>query len=218
MNTYATKRNHSWKDMTSQERLLTALRRREPDRVPVNTWLNPYTKDIFSWTWKDPSYRRVLDCVRKYGDVCSCYFLDLDVLGDCCLMPRNLKYSQRRFKNQNGEEELEIRVKTPKGFLTHVRQTRFGGYTRKYWVESEKDLERLLSVPWHLKERDFSDFLKNRKILGEKGLIQVALVDPASVLGIVNHELRAIWSIEKRHLIRTMLDVAFKRQMEVWLG
>lgn len=194
--------------MTSQRRIVAALRKEKPDMVPVITWLNPFTKDAYAWTWEDPSYKKLLDCVKKYGDAYSVY-----PAWDTCLISRNYK-EKRRFKSDSGEELLEIEIETPKGSLTSIRQTKHAGTTLKFWVEDEKDLEKLFSIPWQLQERDFTDFFKNKEILGEKGVINIDFCDPVCALEFIKPEPRAIWSIEKRSLIRNLLDIAFERQMK----
>ena len=47
--------------MTGEERVLTALRRQQPDRVPVFIYLDPYTEN---WATLDPSSAEVLACRR----------------------------------------------------------------------------------------------------------------------------------------------------------
>jgi len=52
--------------MTTEERVLTALRREQPDRVPVFLYLNPY---VDGWYTAEPSYAAVLEACREYADV-----------------------------------------------------------------------------------------------------------------------------------------------------
>ncbi len=52
--------------MTIEERVLTALRREQPDRVPVFLYLNPYVE---SWHTLDPSYADILKACEQYADV-----------------------------------------------------------------------------------------------------------------------------------------------------
>ncbi|MBM4081871.1 MAG: hypothetical protein FJ278_19350, partial [Planctomycetes bacterium] len=52
--------------MTTEQRLLTALRREQPDRVPVFLYLNPWAKN---WYNQDSSYAEVLAACEQYEDV-----------------------------------------------------------------------------------------------------------------------------------------------------
>lgn len=52
--------------MTSRERILTVLRRQQPDRVPVTIYeYSPYVAD---WPAQEPSYAPLLELERKFGD------------------------------------------------------------------------------------------------------------------------------------------------------
>ena len=177
--------------------------------VPVITWLNPLVRDSCAWAWEEPSYRELLDYTRKYADV----FYNYD--GYCPdLFPDDLDKKNRRFKNKQGHEFWEVEIETPKGPLTSQYQVKHAGATLKFWVESEEDLEKLLSIPWKLSKRDFSEFFENKKILGQRGAISVVLADPICGIEAIKPELRAVWSIEKRSLIRNLVDIVFDRQME----
>ena len=52
--------------MNTEQRVLTALRREQPDRVPVFVYLNPYVE---AWYTREPSYAdlRSRSCTRTGG-------------------------------------------------------------------------------------------------------------------------------------------------------
>lgn len=53
--------------MTSQERILSALKREKVDRVPVVVFgINPYASD---WMTNDPTFENVLVSVKEKTDV-----------------------------------------------------------------------------------------------------------------------------------------------------
>ena len=54
-------------EMTIEERVLTALRCGQPDRVPVFIYLNPYVDGL--WYSDDSSYTPLLRACRRYADV-----------------------------------------------------------------------------------------------------------------------------------------------------
>ena len=54
--------------MDTEERVLTALRCEEPDRVPIFIYLNPYIGSA-----RDKSYNQLLDATREYADVIRFY-------------------------------------------------------------------------------------------------------------------------------------------------
>ncbi|MFA6108072.1 MAG: hypothetical protein WDA75_04805 [Candidatus Latescibacterota bacterium] len=93
--------------MTIEERVLTALRCEQPDRVPVFTFLNPHVE---SWQTEDPSYREVLDACRRYADVVYDYYF-----------PSGLIYTAAepaRETRDLGDGRIEWILHTPAGPLT----------------------------------------------------------------------------------------------------
>ncbi|MGB9626837.1 MAG: hypothetical protein ACPMAQ_18445, partial [Phycisphaerae bacterium] len=129
--------------MTSRERLLTALRRGTPDRVPVTIYEHsPFNDD---WANEEPSYRPLLELQRRYGD--SFVFAPVEsqiFLGD----PNAVRGRQER--QGDGAVVRVTEIETPKGPLRSVTR-RDPGLMTNWQVEplikSDADIERVLSIP-----------------------------------------------------------------------
>ncbi|HOW19349.1 MAG TPA: uroporphyrinogen decarboxylase family protein [Phycisphaerae bacterium] len=129
--------------MTSRERLLTALRRGRPDRVPVTIYEHsPFNDD---WANEEPSYGPLLELQRRYGD--SFVFAPVEsqiFLGD----PNAVRGRQER--QGDGAVVRVTEIETPKGPLRSVTR-RDPGLMTNWQVEplikSDADIERVLSIP-----------------------------------------------------------------------
>jgi uroporphyrinogen-III decarboxylase len=199
--------------MTSEERLLTALRRGRPDRVPVSVWLNPY---VTKWATGideavDPDaagYREVLEAARDCADA------EYD-----WAFPTGLFHTAwdtapdrgRTGTERAGSGRLRHTVRTPRGILDSVVQDRPGGGTAKHWIENVEDARRLLSMPYEPVRPDLSGFLAARAASAGRYLAKVTLADPAGSLGLIDPATCALWTIEERPLLRDILETAFTR-------
>jgi len=130
---------------TSRQRLLTALRRGVPDRIPVTIYEHsPFNDD---WPNRDPSYTALLELERQYGD--SFVFLptafpvfwnegdELRVHATCTTQP-------------DGTVVRDTTIDTPAGPLHGVFRRDPGLMTSwqvEHFIKSDADIERVLSVP-----------------------------------------------------------------------
>jgi len=128
--------------MTSRERLLSALRREQPDRVPVTIYeYSPFNDD---WTQLEPSYAPLLELERQQGDSFVFVPVDFPAFFDLAAM-------RSRLEPAPGGRVLRItEVDTPRGLLRSVYRRDPGLMT--WWqvepfVKSDADLERVLSLP-----------------------------------------------------------------------
>jgi len=194
--------------MSSEERLLTALRGGRPDRVPVSAWLNPF---VSRWATGisaevDPDaagYRDVLEEARECADA------EYDWGFPCGLFHTAWDLSPQR--ERIGRGRVRHSVRTPRGVLESVVQDRPGGGTEKHWIESVEGAKRLLSIPYVPIRPDLSGFLSTRAASGGRYLAKVTLMDPVCSVGLIDPMTCALWTVEERPLLREILDTAFAR-------
>ena len=188
--------------MNVQERVLAALRREEPDRVPVFIYLNPYTKE---WYTSDPSYSALLDACKEHADVIHDWYLPMGFLASAAELPRE----SRTLPGGLVEDTLH----TPAGPVTRVMAPDWRGMApRKRWMSTVQDARRILSIPSVRLRPDLRPFLADRERLAGKAVSQVTLPDPVGlVVEEIDPEAVAVWTLEQRPLLREMLDVAYER-------
>ncbi len=194
--------------MSSEERLLVALRRGQPDRVPVLIWLNPFaqrwaTGISASVDPDEAGYREVLEVARECGDAIHDWGF-----------PSGFFYSAwdvRGVSERLGPERIKHTVQTPKGPLWTVVQDRSGGGVEKHWVETVEDAERLLSIPYVPSRPDLATFKATRAASQGRYISMVTMSDPVNELHYINPTLRCLWTLTERGLLREILDVAYER-------
>lgn len=128
--------------MTSRARLLAALRREQPDRVPATIYeYSPFNDD---WTQTEPSYAPLLELERQCGD--SFVFVPVDF--PAFFDPATVRV---RLEPAAGARVLRItQIDTPRGPLQSTYRRDPGLMT--WWqvepfIKSDADLERVLSLP-----------------------------------------------------------------------
>lgn len=188
--------------MTTEERIITALRRETPDRVPVFLYLNPYVDH--AWYSREPSYAEVLQACRELADVIYDWAFPQGLFFTAAEIP-----TERR---ELGGGLTETRWHTPAGPLTTVKRDdwRGGGLVRR-WIHSAADLERALSVPYVPPRTDLAPFLAEKKRLGDRVVAQVTFADPICAADWIDEAALAVMTIEERPLLKRFLDVMFDR-------
>lgn len=201
--------------MTTRERVLTAMRGGVPDRVPVWFWsIAP------GGPQRHPTIQPVVDAFLERGDVIQWwpgaspgifYSASDQVSAETEVRPSELPDYDERVSTYH----------TPAGDLTQViYASRVGkpGYHKKYLIESEQDLERLLSVPYVPVRPDCSGFFELEARLGDGGIAMVSMgADPVYALNrLTGSELFAIWSVERRGMVSEVIDIFLQRTLD-WL-
>ena len=190
--------------MTITQRVLTALRCEQPDRVPVFIYLNPYVE---SWHTQDPSYAHVLQSCEQDADVIYDWAFPSGFFHTAAPMETEV----RQLPNGRGEH---IRH-TPAGPISTITKANWrGGGTLKRWVAEPKDVERLLSIPYVPQRPDLTPVFETRERLKDKCVAQVTFADPICIAGIIDEMATAIWTIEHRDLLKNMLDAALERILD----
>ena len=200
--------------MTSRERILTALRRGTPDRVPISTYeLVGYNSKAFENN--DPSYTRLMDTIREKTD-CLCMW---DPTSNATFLqfsrPVEMQVQETR------EDDAIVRRKTlhtPQGALTQTIKIVHNVHTiwqTEHWCKNLADVERALSIPYEPLEYDFSDYARIAAEVGDNGVIMSSVADPlwlaADLMSFGDY---TVWArTETGHFIRA-LDIMHERAMD----
>ena len=201
--------------MTSRERLVTALRGETPDRVPIWAW------DIHPWLGKvHPSIQPVVDAYLDRGDIMHWWSPGAGIF--LTASDKVAIHTETRPSPHRGYREQLTTIDTPGGTLTqafHLSTDGKPGYQSKYLLETEEDVEKLLSIPYVPPQPDCAAFFPLRDELGDRGLMMVAVPsDPMySINSLIGSETFAIWSIEKRGTIERLL-AEFLRRLKDWVA
>ncbi|HEY65526.1 MAG TPA: hypothetical protein G4O02_13250 [Caldilineae bacterium] len=210
--------------LTSRDRLLLALQRKEPDRVPI--WMLfprerlPYYADVYN----EPSYAPVIPYVLKYTDF-------FDRRG----FPRppflTAAAVERQEIIEDGEYTITRRIiDTPLGpLVAQVRRHRDGhiapGDSFAFFREIE-DLEKALSIPYEPFSPPLDEFRDAAARLGDAGLMMADLGTAISILyHATDTQQFAIWTLTEmdalEHFVRVMhqrLEVMVHELLEQGVG
>ncbi len=193
-----------WSDcMTSRQRLLTALRCGQPDRVPVTIFINPH--DPTDACTADPSYAPVLDAMNRYADVSWSWHVPLGFL----LTGTPIEVGQRGLPDGS----TEYTVATPAGPLTSVHRAGARGELKR-WIAEPADIDKWLSLPYVPPAMDWSAVEQAQAEHGEAITTQAVMLDPACCTGFIAEEEVAIWTVRERGLLRSYYDECFRRIMD----
>jgi hypothetical protein len=200
--------------MTSRQRLLAALRGEPTDRVPIWGWgIQPWLPQAH------PSVQAVVDAYLNRGDILHWWYPGADPF--LTASPEVAVTSRRRPSSHPDYEEHVKTFATPRGTLEEVNYVSLQGkpgYRRKYLLETEEDMRRLLSVPYLPPRPDCSSFFRLTEELGERGLLIVNM--PSDPMYFVNNllgsETFALWSVEKRALIDALI-AEFELRLRAWV-
>jgi uroporphyrinogen-III decarboxylase len=195
----------SSQEMKSKERVITALKKQKPDRVPIITFLDPYSNN---WASKEKSYSSLLDAVKEYADV----MFEVGELYDVGVF-----HSAYNIEHEISVKDgiKEIKYYTPKGLLTRSKNIARAGYTKKHLIHSEEDVEKVLSIPYKRPEINIT-FVKNHIQKYKDEIVPVIkLKDPMGHVGDnIDPETLAIWTLENRKTIFSLLDIALERTLD----
>lgn len=191
--------------MTTEQRVLTALRCEQPDRVPVFIYLNPYVND--AWYSNDPSYGDVLRACRDYADV----IYDWEFPSGFFHTSATIDRKSRPLANGDTEHIVD----TPCGRLSSITRADWrGSGTIKRWVTEPEDAEKLLSIPYMPVHPDLGPFLEARAQTEHPWVTQATFNDPICIAGLIDEMTMAAWTVEHRDLLRALLDAALERILD----
>jgi hypothetical protein len=201
--------------MTSRQRLLAVLRGDLPDRVPVWAWgIHPWLGAVH------PTIQPVVDAYLARADIIHWWGPGAGTF--LTASDQVSVRSERRASPHRDYAEVVETFLTPAGELSQVTTVSpegRPGYRSKYLLESEGDVQKLLSVPYIPVRPDGAGFFRQDAELGDRGLPMVAVpADPMYfVNSLIGSERFAIWSIEERALVSGLI-AEFSRRLRDWLA
>jgi len=163
--------------MNSRERILAALSRRIPDRVPISTYeLVGYNSKAFENN--DPSYARLMEAIREKAD-CICMW---DPGSNATFLASSFAVEMEAQEYRKENVTIQKRtLHTCKGALTQTAKVIAGVHTTwqtEHWCKSLEDVNAALSVPFEPLEYDVSDYGRIKDEVGDHGIIMASLADP----------------------------------------
>jgi hypothetical protein len=193
--------------MTRKDRILTAMRHGQPDRVPVSSYeINPW--DPAAWQHGDRSYADVLAATREYAD---CIWMWDPPIGNAALD----RITTRACPTDGSARVTTVRIETPRGDLVS-RSRRRGGIKTSWTVEplvkDEEDIDRWLSIPFEFAAPDLASYFEAETRVGDDGIVQGDIADPlCEIADLPGLQGFASLSIENPARIREMMDQAQER-------
>ncbi len=188
--------------MTSKERIITALKGEQPDRVPVTIYeMDRYGK---GWATREPSYQRVLELGDELGDTFHFAHIGNGLkIGDA-----NAVREEAPGTNRSGETETVI--ETPKGPLTMISRrdpSMMTSWVVKHYIENREDIDRFSSIEPIGEPPDLTSLYDSQAEIGENGVVAVSIGDTFGTLsGMFDFPLLAMTVVEDFGLIKGMLD------------
>lgn len=186
---------------TPEQRVLTALSRRQPDRVPVLAYMNPYVRDWYSYL---PSLADALAAIRQYCDVVYNWRVPAPLMftaGERWIEQRDL-----------GGDQTEQIIHTPDGPITEVVQgTWRERKVVKRWIQATEDVDRVLSMPHVPPRLDVDTFRATRARLAKRAVAQATFRGLTCLVDWIDERAMATWCADDRGLVRRLIGVAYER-------
>jgi hypothetical protein len=161
--------------MTPRARLLTALRRAQPDRVPVTMY--EYSPLLDDWPHREPSYGPLLALERDFGDSIVWWPSGFGVFFDPATQRRSVETAN------DGTVTTVTEIDTPCGMLRGVTRRDPGlmtAWTIEPLVKSDVDIERVLALPDPPVPFDAAEWRRVAARVGDRGLMAL---NPGDALG-----------------------------------
>lgn len=194
--------------------MLASLRGEDVGGVPASFYeLNPY--DPESWYCRNPSFARLVEFARERADT-----FGLTGVGTGMFMEEDAVLNHEQREERVGTTTITTRVlHTPKGDLV-ARDRKDDGvlttWALEYFLKTEGDVERFLSLPYRPPELDFSRYESVEQHLGENGLPVVGVADAINqVMQLAGFMRVALWCRTNPELVVALVEVMSERVVEV---
>ncbi len=204
--------------MSSRERLLAAYRGGMADRTPVMIrGVYPFND---KWVArKHESYAPLIEYVRERTDI-----VDLCGLGSGFFLTAapGMPAGSDTQEIDSDRTETASWVETPRGRL--VRKSQYSrsqrlSMTSKFWIESDDDLQKFLSIPYVPVRPDLSDYFDRRARIGDRGIALPEISNAVSfVHDLLGSEALAIWSADRRGRVVELIELFNQRLAEYIAG
>jgi len=187
--------------MTPRERLLAAYRCQPVDRVPIRVWgAEPSMK-----VWH-PSFQPILDAALEHTDIVTGWGTWSNIFHSAS-SEIDVVVSDRP-GSHSGFVDRVTTYRIPGGELTQIEAVSTEhkpGRVMKFFIESEAEAELWLSAPYVAARPDVTPFFEKTRELGEAGLVMAYMGSPVyAVYEMIGSERLALWSIDRRDLLREM--------------
>jgi len=208
--------------MTSRERLLTALRIEEPDRVPISCYeLTGW--DLDNWYNRQPSYKNLMDLIRQQTDCVSRPALPAPSLGNPATdvtgetAARTTPDLETDTWREGNSTYARTTYHTPKGDLTSLTRTDddvFTVWTIEHPLKTIDDIDKYLSIPFHPGDADMTDFARRQRELGDKGILMPSISDAICFVAELFEMGRfLVYALTETDRIQYFLDALHERNM-----
>ncbi len=169
--------------MTSAERLLAVLRGKPTDRTPVSL----YEIDGFGnlYSPDHPSYRAIYDFARARLD-------NMVMFNPTITGPLGFLYTgggedtvEKVIRKEKSSEITTTNIRTPLGILkmeTKRNPEIYTNWITEYLLKEEKDVDRLLSMPYERAPANMEGFEDMKKEMGDSGIVMFDLCDPMGMV------------------------------------
>ena len=199
--------------MHSRERLVRVLDGKSVDRVPISTYeLCGYNS--LSFENKEPSYRRLMDYIRKNTD-CVCMWNPASDQNEA-LSAFPVDVSTDRYS----KDELTIIRKvihTPKKDLSRtvkIFNNVYTHWTTEHLCKDIDDVDAYLSIPYQQVTYDYRDYERIKAEAGERGIIMASVADPVCMaMEMMEFGQATVWAITETDHFQRTLEVLRERTM-----
>jgi len=201
--------------MTSRERVLAAMRRETPDRMPI------HMRGVRAWDaeWvavQDRSYRRVIEAVLEHCDLIP--VAGMEGIWSPFLTTASAELAKTRVVDAGDWEIHRTIVHTPKGDVHQDNWVSKAGdlpMVRKCFVEAPADVERVLSVPYVAPKPDLSGYFELRDRWPENVVILSVPQAGEIVHDLIGTEHFAYFWLEHRELLHRLREAFQERVLDV---
>lgn len=161
----------SMSEMTSRKRLMKAYRLEEPDRVPITFYSTE--------EWVKSGDNSTVNLVMNESDIT--FLIDIAGMDGCRMYFGDIPIKSERY-SQEGYDYIRYTVETPKGplqSLVKIYPEHFGGEWKiEHFAKDEQDVERFLSIPYKPFKPNPKSYLKWKRRIGERGVVNLAIPAP----------------------------------------
>ncbi len=195
-------------EMTPRQRLMTAYRNGQPDRVPVRIWgALPDRKP------PHPSFQPICDLSARTDLVGDWGATNAGVLGTASEAV-SIETHDRPCEVADHKEVVTV-VRTPAGEMRSVYYQPLTpgvpGYQKEHLISSVDDAEKYLSIPYVEPKIDCSGFAAADAAMGDRGVVMCSLgPEPMyHINALIGSEQWAFWTLEQRDLLHALVEKTF---------
>ncbi len=211
--------------MTSRERLTAAIRREEPDRVPVRFAFSLLNADaaLKAMCARYPDqkalYEKIIPAAAEITDSIGSWPME-KYTGFFYTAHPDVHYREyTRPSNHEGYEEYVSELTVERKKLEGIELRSPAGlppYRVRHMVTTPEDAEVFLSIPYKQPEPDVEGYFELDRQAGDRGIVMVGMVNTIYVLHeMMGSETMALWSMDHRDILVEMLEMVNARQLDM---